>query len=288
MIITEITRKYLLRYNNTDLSFAEDVYVVNWLGGGITDIVSTVAFGSGDGSHIEKYHSSDRQIIINIRVFNERQKQAIYKLFQPRKKGVLSYIPEGDESRTKQIDCVVTSAEPNESKFPTIIPVILLCPYPFWRSATESKAIICGEVDGWSFPWGYKKERDFSFGEIKSGSSVVFSVNGTVATGFTAAITTYQPITYLRLASHYNGKWIAIEGDYAADTEIVIDTNKGNCKVLSGRVGVTEYIDISDDVVWGSTYFTLIPGQNRITLEATNGTSGLEASVSFSVKYGGV
>lgn len=83
----KISDKYLLRYNNVDLSFANNFYVANWIGGGFEDNISTTPYGGGDGSQVEGHHAYDRQIIITIKAFNEDHKQAIYSLFEERTKG---------------------------------------------------------------------------------------------------------------------------------------------------------------------------------------------------------
>lgn len=283
----QISDKYLLRYNNVDLSFANDFYVANWIGYGFDDDISTTPYGTVDGSHVDGYHSSDRQIIITLKAFNERQKQAIYRMFMDRQKGTLTYLPDNDESRALQIDCEVKSKQPVQSQFPMNILVTLICPYPHWRSTTESTAIISGEVNKWTFPWLFPSEKTFIFSETKGSNSVIFDYGGTIATGFKVVINTTQALEYVKIANFYTSEYLLVEYNFPEDSEIVISTETKAKHVKWRLNGDSEYTDITNDVVWGSTYFELVPGQNRILLETSNGTSGVEANVSYTVKQGG-
>lgn len=283
----EISNKYLLRYNDIDLSFNNDFYVVNWLGGGFDDQISTTSYGTADGSHVNGHHASDRQIIITMRAFNERQKQAIYRMFMERQKGTLTYLPDNDESRAVQIDCEVKSKQPAQSEFPMNILVTLNCPYPHWRSAAESESLISGEVNMWTFPWLFPSEKTFMFSEIKSGNSAIFDYGGTIASGFKVIVNTTQPIEYVKITNFYTGEYLLVNYSFPANSEITISTETGAKHVKWRLANDDEYTDVTNYVVWGSTYFKLISGQNRVLLETTNGTSGIEAYVSYTVKYGG-
>lgn len=283
-----VSNKYTLRYNGTDLTYSNGFLVVNWSGGGINDTVATVPYGSGDGAYISKFRADDRQIIINIRVFTEAQKRAVQLLFGQRKSGTLTYVPDNDEDEAKEIDCVLTSAEPNDSKFPTVIPVTLLCPYPLWRSKAKQVEQICGTVDGWRFPWKFPSKQDFVFARSKSGNSVIFDYSGTLSTGFVTVIKTKQTLTYVKLIDFYTKKQLYIEYAFPEGAEIVIDTQSGEKGAKWRRQGEQEYTDISDYIEWGSTYLTLESGQNRIQLSTSVGTGGIDAYIEYSEKLGGV
>lgn len=276
-----------MRYNNVDLSFANDFYVVNWLGGGFEDDISTTSYATADGSHVNGHHSSDRQIIITMRAFNERQKQAIYRMFMERRTGVLTYLPDNDDSRAVQIDCEVKSKQPAQSEFPMNILVTLTCPYPHWRSATQNTALISGEVNKWTFPWLFPSEKTFIFSETKGGNSVIFDYGGTIATGFKTVINTTQELKYVKITNFYTGEYLLVEHDFPGNSEIIISTEIGAKYVKWRLVNNDEYTDVTNDVVWGSTYFQLSSGQNRVLLETTNGTAGIEAYVSYTAKQGG-
>ena len=282
-----VSNKYTLRYNGTDLTFENGFLVVNWLGGGINDTVATTPYGSGDGSYISKYRAEDWQIIINIRVFTEAQKRAVQLLFGQRRSGTLTYVPDNDEDEAKEIDCVLTSAEPNESQFPTVIPVTLLCPYPLWRGKAKRMEQICGTMNMWRFPWKFPSKEDFVFARSKSGNSVVFDYEGTLPTGFVTVIKTKQALTYVKLIDFYTKKQLYIEYAFPEGSEIVIDTQSGSKGAKWRRQGEQEYTDISDAIEWGSTYLTLESGQNRIQLSTSVGTGGIDAYIEYTEKSGG-
>ena len=280
--------RYLLRYDDIDLSFENGVYVVNWLGGGVNDTVSTVELQSVDGSFVSKHHAPERQIIINFRAFNEEQKQFLYGLFTTRKYGVLTYVPnKGEDSNAKQIECLPTNVEPSTSAFPMTVTVTLLCPYPLWKSSEITVRQICGELDLWEFDWEIPLDSTFEFSNTKE-NTTIFEYQGTIPTGFTVNISLLQATSYLKVVNYYTGEYIHVEMDFPPNSEILVSTETGNKKIMHKLMGDNEYKDITNRLVWGSTYFQIQPGQNRIFMSTANGTVGVNAYINFFTKFGGV
>lgn len=288
VIFLKISNKYLLRYNNTDLSFKNGFFVVNWSGGGISDVVSTIAYGSGDGSYISNFRASDRQIIINIRVFTEEKKRELQQLFGQRKSGTLTYIPDDDYENAKEIDCVLVSAQPNSSEFPTTIPVTLLCAYPDWRSANLKTELICGTLNGWKFPWRFPSEKNFLFATTKHGNSAILDYRGTISTGFKVVITTLQALNYVKVWKFETDEYIKVEHVFPSNSEIVFNTENGNKWVKWKLKTDTEYQDVSNYIVWGSSFFHILANEDRVAIETDVGTDGVCAYIQFSEKTGGV
>ena len=277
--------EYLLKYNDTELSFGNNIFVTNWDGAGVDDIISTTA-NIGDGSTVNKARHPERQIIINIRVFNERQKQAVYDIFTTRKKGILTYYPYDDEP-AKQIDCKVTSVKPNGSAMPTVMQIVLLCTYPFWRSVDKHVALVNGTTNALEFPLEIPYKSALVFGYIKSGNAAIFDYGGNVATGFTANILTSTAASIIRLTNFYTNEYVEIRGDYDANSEFQICTEDGNQKILHRIAGEATWSDITIDIAWGSTFFKLTPGINRIFINAY-GAELSDTTVDFTLKFGGV
>lgn len=283
----EISKKYTLRYNGTDLTYSNGFLVANWSGGGISDVAATIPYGSGDGAYISQYRAADRQIIINIKVFTEVQKRALQRLFGQRKSGTLTYIPDNDEGEAKEIDCVLTSMQSNSSEFPQTIPVTLLCPYPLWRGKVKQVEQICGDMACWRFPWKFPSKQNFVFARSKSGNSVVFDYEGTLPTGFVTVIKTKQTLSYIKLIDFYAKKHLYIEYAFPEGAEIVIDTQSGSKGAKWRRQGEQKYTDISERIEWGSTYLEIESGQNRIQLSTSVGTDGIDAYIEYTEKSGG-
>lgn len=280
--------RYKLRYNGTDLVYKNGFLLVGWSGGGINDTAATIPYGSGDGSYISKYRAADRQIIIKIRVFRQWQQDAVYKLFKQRRSGTLTHIPDNDEEKAKEIDCVLISTEASESVFPKDIIVTLLCPYPLWRSRAKSVEQICGTMNQWRFPWTFPAKKDFIFAKIKSGNSVIFEYEGTLPTGVVAVIKTKQSISYIKIIDFYTKKQLYIDYSFPEGSEIVINTQAGSKGTKWRKQSEQSYTDISEFIEWGSAFITLETGQNRIQLLTSVGTNGIDAYIEFSEKFGGV
>ena len=276
---------YLLKYNGKTLDIGNYIYVVNWEGAGFDDIISTTPL-IGDGSIVGNTRHAERQIIIRVRVFNEEQKQLVYSIFTARKDGTLQYLPECKEKQAKEIDCIVKSIVPLASAFPLDMQVVLLCPYPFWRALSETSEIINGTTAMLEFPLELPKEKTLEFGKVKSGNSVAFAYSGLVPTGFNAVIYTYERATTVKITNHYTGEYLEIKGNYPAHSEFVMCTETGKRRIWHRYEEQEEFEDISQDVVWGSTYFNIVPGSNRIDVDV-NGVYA-NSKIDFTVKYGGV
>lgn len=275
--------EYLLKYNDTELSFGNNIFVTNWGGSGVSDIISTTS-NIGDGSTVNKTRHPERQIIINIRVFNERQKQAVYNIFA--EDGTLTYFPYDDEP-AKQIDCQVTLVKPNRSAMPTVMQIVLLCTYPFWRSVDKHVALVNGTTNALEFPIELPYKSTLAFGYIKSGNAAIFSYDGNVATGFTANILTSTAASIIRLTNFYTNEYVEIRGNYEANSEFQICTEDNNHKILHRISGEAEWEDITINFAWGSTYFKLTPGINRVFINAF-GAELSDVTVDFTLKFGGV
>lgn len=278
---------YLLRYNNIDLDFGNNIYVVNWEGAGFEDIISTVPL-IGDGAETIGECHAERQIIINIRVFNEPQKRRIYEIFTGREEGTLTYIPETGEKDARKIDCRVTGVTPSKSAFPVDMQVVLLCTYPFWRAADISTELISGSVGLLEFPVELPKEPTFEFGKYSSSNSTILNYDGTISTGFKAYVYSPYAVSYVKIYNFHTKEFIAIYGNYPANSEFLFSTETGEKQILRRIRGEYEYEDITIDIVWGSTFFMITPGKNRIHVVLSNDTEAMDASIDFSLKYGGV
>lgn len=279
---------YLLIYNNVELDFGSNIYVVNWEGAGFEDIISTVPL-IGDGAEVVGKHHAERQIIINIRVFNEKQKQRIYDIFRARNDGnTLTYVPDTGFNDARKIDCIVTSINPLQSAFPTDMQIVLICPYPFWRTTDVVSQLISGSIGMVEFPLELPKEREFEFGRMKLGNSVVFEYKGTIATGFKAYVYAPYAVSDVKIFNSYTKEFLAINGYYPANSEFIFCTETGSKQILHKLKGQAEYEDVTVDVVWGSTFFQIKPGISRIHVVLSEGTEAMNASLDFSLKFGGV
>lgn len=278
---------YLLKYNGKSLDFGNYIYVVNWEGAGFDDVISTTPL-IGDGSHVDGSRHPERQIIIRVRVFNEPQKQLIYSIFEGRKNGTLQYLPECDESQAKEIDCRVSSIIPLASAYPMDLQVILLCPYPFWRALSQTSEIISGTVGMLEFPLELPKEKSLEFGKVISGEAVIFRYDGSISTGFNAVINSYSAVTRLKIYNFHTREFVEIRGNYSAKSEFVICSETGKRKILMRTGTESEYTDISGDIVWGSTFFDIVPGVNRLNVEVDTAVDMVESKIDFTIKYGGV
>ena len=212
----------------------------------------------------------------------------LYGLFTMRKYGMLMYMPDREEYfDAKQIKCLPTSVEPSASAFPMTITVTLLCPYPFWESSEITSHQICGELNLWKFDWEIPLDNTFEFSSVKE-NTAAFEYQGTISTGFIVDVSLLRATSYLKVINYYTGEYVHVEMDFPPNSEILISTETGNKKIMYKLMGDNEYKDITNRLVWGSTYFQICPGQNRVFVSTANGTAGIDARINFFTKFGGV
>lgn len=242
---------------------------------------------SDGGTHISE-RTESRRIVLELRLCCNAEKAAeiLGRAFSVSSLGTLYF---RSKRRLRKISCRTEKVESVIGRNPTRAVVTLLCTDPFFKSEEDSFCYICGdtallEFDGWELP----EKAEFELSEVKENTSAFIFNSGEIPTGCVIRIRTARDIPGVRLTNSTTGEYISLKMPVPKDREIIIDTRNGS----RGIVLVDPAADITEDITpnmeWGSSFFSIVPGRNRIFVGDTEGLYGVTVSVIFSERYEGI
>lgn len=280
---------YELIWNGTRLVWDNKMVVVNWSGGEAKEQISTQPVANGDGGTYMSGVVKERQIIINIRVFSEFEKDLVYRLFSlKQEQKPLIYKRLDADIPQKRIFARVTDVKPQGSALPYTMQVVLLAEFPFWETVEESENVLTGNENAWEFDWEIPLDKTFEFSTTNDTSGKYFNNIGTVPTGFKCEITLSQAKKWISIFNYTTNKTLRVNGDFVADDMILFDTEHKTKGIYTKKVADSEWTDITGQIEWGSEFFLLNAGRNRIFIDSDTGVEGIESTITFSPKFGGV
>lgn len=280
---------YELIWDGTRLVWDNKMLVVNWSGGGADEQITTTPVANGDGGTFMSGVVKERQIIINIRVFTEFEKDLVYRLFalKQEQKPLIYKRLDADISQ-KRIFARVTDVKPQGSALPYTMQVVLLAEFPFWETVEESENVLTGNENAWEFDWEIPLDKSFEFSATNDTSSRYFNNTGTVPTGFKCEIALSQDKKWISLFNYTTGKTLRVNGDFVAGDMILFNTEHKGKGVYTKKVADSEWTEITGQIEWKSEFFLLNAGRNRIFIDSDTGVEGIESTITFSPKFGGV
>lgn len=280
---------YKISYKDTELSY-ENGFVLASIprGLGFDRDISTAATVN-DGSSFIKAKVPERQIILSLKAFDHADRERINALFlADDNQAVLTYTPLDNAFEPRKLYCYVDAVSPLSSAFPCVVQVTLIATNPFWQSEKSENFGIVGEIDNFSFDVALPESDTFVFSTEIAGNSNYVINNGNIASGFVMRILLSFPKNWVKITNYTTGKYIRIDGDYQAGCEIVIDTRINSKSVKYRVLGNADYVDILSDLQFGSEFFNVIPGENRIYIDTDSAVTGMDVSVQLNTLFGGV
>lgn len=239
------------------------------------------------GTHISD-RTESRRIVLVLRLCCNAEKAAeiLGRTFSASSVGTLYFRSKG---RSRRISCRTESVSSVIGKNPETAEVTLLCNDPFFTGNEDSIICICGhtallEFDGWELP----ENAEFEFSQVKESSSAYIFNPGEIPTGCVVRISAERDIPGVRITNTTTGEFISVKKSVPKGKVIIIDTRSSSRGIfLTDPTGdVTE--DITANMEWGSSFFSIIPGSNRIFVGDTEGLNGVTVSVFFSERYEGI
>ena len=280
---------YELIWDGTRLVWDNKMVVVNWSGYEAKEQITTQPVANGDGGTFMSGVVKERQIIINIRVFTEFEKDLVYRLFALKQgQKPLIYKRLDADIPQKRIFARVTDVKPQGSALPYTMQVVLLAEFPFWETVEESENVLTGNENAWEFDWEIPLDKSFEFSATNDTSSKYFNNIGTVPTGFKCEITLSQAKKWISIFNYTTGKTLRANGNFVAGDMILFNTEHKGKGVYTKKVADTEWTDITGQIEWKSEFFLLNSGRNRIFIDSDTGVEGIESTITFSPKFGGV
>lgn len=273
------------------------VMSVTGLGPGKANI-NTTETATNDGSIFNSSRVTSRNIVFNLRYMwknsIEDARQLSYKYF-PIKKRVTLLVE--TDNRSSEIEGYVESNEPDIFSETSGADISIVCPYPFFHSASD-RVTTFGSIEGmFEFPFGNESltEPLLVFSEIRKNPDrdILYTGDADVgvrislrAHGEASNISIYN-VTHREVMRIDTSKIEAITGSGIIDKdEIVINTVQGEKSAFLIREGVST--NILNAIDRSSDWFKLRKGTNVFSYVAESGQEDLELVIENKILYEGV
>lgn len=161
----------------------------------------------------------------------------------------------------------------------------LLCPDPYFTDETDTNMTFLSTIPKISFPFAFPMGVGMTTGIPHYGDTLEINNSGDVEIGAVITVDVYggdivnPKIT--RTADGVPDESISIFRVFKAGTKIVINTNFRQENIYVNGESDTRW-------EWGSDFFKLLPGINKVKVDAAYGVGNARTSVSFRRKWLGV
>lgn len=256
------------------------------------DVITQMSKGFGQhGSYY--YGSLDNPRIISMTVYFDygndyegKQKQKhIAKVFNPRLGlGQLTY---EDSAGEYVIDAVVSlkpvvyKIEDSRYAMARAFDVVLTCPKPDWKSKVNTQIKMVDFVGGLTFPITFP----IKFAERGNGGRIEYTGDNPASCKLDFRVAEGGTSVVDPTIQNHLGEYIKIQKTITAGQKMIVDTNPDapSIKLIDSDGSET---DAWDSLVFGSTFFQLMRGENVFTFSAASGDP--ELYFTYTEHYSGV
>lgn len=244
-----------------------------------TDIVA-----AADGERFNSARVNTRNIVITLgyRLHVEDKRIALYQFFKPKQPVVLHYT---NTHRDVYIEGYVETFEGNIFQRGQKAQISILCPQPYFKAIDDVVTEFASINSALEFPVEFQEagipfstidsylEKDIiNYGDAESGAIIKLNARGSVTNPSIYNLTT--------------GEQFAVNISLTTGDEITINTNSGQKRITLKSGGVTT--NIINSVARGSSWFTLVAGDNIFSYTADSGLINLDVTFYTTPLYEGV
>ena len=274
------------------------VETMSGLGAGKATI-NTTEVATNDGSLYNSARVSSRNITLGLRfLFDptiEDVRQRSYKYFPLKKKVTLQI---ETDNRLSEIEGYVESNEPDIFSKEEGADISIICPFPFFYSASgDQTTIFSGVEPEFEFPFSNESLENnlLIMGEIQNKTENVVIYEGDVETGVTITIHALGEATNITIYNVSTRESMFIDtvklenltgSGIVAGDDIVICTVKGQKSVTLVRQG--DRTNILNCLGKNADWFQLSKGDNIFAYTADTGTTSLQFKIENKILYEGV
>lgn len=235
--------------------------------------VNTSAAGAVDGTFFNSAVMAQRNIVLTIMPrgnISENRRQ-IYRMF-PLHKEIQLQFRDYSDSTLKYISGYVESIEGSLFDNPETLTISIICPRPYFESASTSTDIASASQGGTNLR---------NDGDTETGFEIDITISSELATG--------SRVEGLTITNATTGKFIGFSALFQKSDRIHISTINGRLEAVLNRQSIATPINLMNYLTDNSTWFKLKTGTNYLGFSTTNSTeSYISATASRSNLYGGV
>ena len=164
--------------------------------------------------------------------------------------------------------------------------VSILCPSSYFKSAQEMINEMNSTVEMFHFPFAITEEEPQPFAYIEQVTISNIENDGDVETGMIIELYATEKVVNPKVFNYKTKEFIGVNFEMQAGDLIEISTSGGNKKITLLRD--SEYSNIFNSRMKGSTWLTLQDGENIFTYEASNGLNNLRVVFKHYNLYEGI
>ncbi len=249
-------------------------------------VINTTRNANADGSVFNSSYVNNRQIIITLAINGpaEANRINLYKYFKNKYPVRLYY---QNKTRDVYIDGYCKNIQIEFFNKKQIAQITILCPEPFFNGSSNTVIEFSSVESLFQFPFSVEDppgEIEFSTINLEEEKDLVNT--GDVETGFSIYLKARGPVTNPTIYNSETNEYIKLNITMAEGDVIFINTRKKQKTIQLTSNGVTT--NIIGNLVNGSTWFTLTPGDNLFIVTAEAMLENLDAYVVITDQFEGV
>lgn len=259
-----------------------NIRAVKISGGMCGNDIATAENMFGDGGCIVGERAAVRTMRLMVRLCGEQS--AARKRLGNIRNGILHF-SEGNIQR--KIECTHARTEYDITNMSDRAEVTFICAEPFFCDENAVSAAVGGVVGLWEFPWEIPAAAEFEFSAVNDSPCADIYNGGDVPCGFTVVINVRRDINGLKICEPVSGKYIEVKMDIPSGSTVKIDTRCGRKSVILYQTAENIPLDITSAVVYGSEFFPLQRGMNRVYFYDSE-VGSVSAEIRCCALYGGI
>ena len=246
-------------------------------------VINTTRNANADGSVFNSSYVDNRQITITLAINGPAEDNRInlYKYFKNKYPVRLFY---KNNTRNVYIDGYCKTIQIGFFNQKQIAQIVILCPEPFFNGS-ENEISYFSSVQS-LFEFLFNIETPIPFSEIVLDQEKDIINNGDVETGVEIYLSVRGPLTNPIIYNVETNEYFKLNISMTKGDEVYINTKKKQKTVQLTRNGVTT--NIIGQLVSGSTWFTLNPGDNLFMTTADTNPENLDAYCILTDQFEGV
>ena len=249
-------------------------------------VINTTRNANADGSVYNSAYVNNRQIIITLAINGpaEANRINLYKYFKNKYPIRLYY---QNNTRDVYIDGYCKNIQIEFFNKKQIAQITILCPEPFFNGSSNTVIDFSSVAAGFEFPFSIEDppgEIEFSTINLEEEKDLVNT--GDVETGFSIYFKARGPVTNPTIYNSETNEYIKLNITMSEGDVIFINTRTKQKTIQLTSNGVTT--NIIGNLVNGSTWFTLTPGDNLFIVTAEGTPENLDSYVVITEQFEGV
>lgn len=231
-------------------------------------IINLTQMAQNDGAlyNSSKVGVNTLNVALSIEHDAEHYRLEAYKVFRPKNEIRVEY-------KTQALDVwvegYVSRASLQHMDMKQALVVEIICPFPYWRSASQVKTEMNAVVKSFHFPFAITEDDPVPLGYMEALTNTVVVNNGSAATGFIMQMLASGNVTNPKVFNYHTGDFFGINYSLQLGDLVTVDSTAGAKKVTLTRGGVES--NIFNYIMKDAVFLTLDVGDNVFTYEVGTG-----------------